>query len=228
MKIYFLIFNFCVFGYFLSAKYINTFLVDANFLNIYNISYNEEYILNNEDLNSTGIYFFKIKKENKERNGIIKLKINKEAYPDRNMEVNILEYNEEPISEYDYNKYINLQELLLDSKTTDKKYSTYGYLFKTNKNTTYLVFNITIDKKMDYFSIYICPDEDGEQSEEEEDNIPDGSQNKTDNKNNSEQLNSKTFTIFIINVSIVAFLVLLYGICKKCDCCDCCDCYGCC
>ena len=194
----------------------------------YNISYKEEYELNKTDLiNNIGIYIFKLKKENEE-NAILKLKINKEAYPDRNMVVNLLVYNEEPIYEYDYNNYITSKELLLDSKITDKKYSTYGYLFDTINNK-YLVFNITIDKKMDYFSIYVYPDEESdksdesEQSEEEEINseeekIPEESKNSTDTKkNNKEQLNSNTIIILIINLSIVVLLVILYCFCKKFD-----------
>lgn len=183
----------------------------------YNISYNQEYVLNTTDLNNDkGRYLFILKKEN-EKNGILKLKINKEAYPDRSMLVNIHGYNEEPINKDDYNDYIDEKELLLDSKFTDKKYSTYGYLFNTIKNASYLIFNITIFKEIDYFSIYVCPDEEDDKSDESEQSEEgDDSKNSSDNS----ELNSKAFIVLIVNISIVVFLVFLYCIFKKCDCCD--------
>ena len=177
-------------------------------IDIYDISPKKEYELNSTYLNNKeGIYLFKLKTK-KSHNGTMKLKINKEAYPDRTMIVNILGYKEEPIIEEDFNYYIEKKELLLDSKITDDKYSTYGYLYDKIEDASYLIFDIFIDKNMTYFSIYVNPNESDEDSEEEN--------NQTNN--NTENSESNPLSILFINLGIAFAIACLYFILKKCDC----------
>lgn len=78
---------------------------------IFHISYNEEYQLNNKYLNNKeGKYIFNLRKNNK-GNGMIKLKINKEAYPDKNMIVYIIRHKNIPNLLKDFeNNYIEKKD----------------------------------------------------------------------------------------------------------------------
>ena len=181
--------------------------------NLYNISYNNIYELNNTSLinNEERGFLFKLKIDNEE-SGIIKIKINKEAYPDREMELEIAGYIEEPITQEDFvQKYINETILNLDSKYTDEKYSTYIYLYEKIENAKYLVIAVSFKKNMKYFSISIGPrnpDEQGRKSNEKG--------TSQDNKNLNESTISTPLIILLVVLYTFVILFVFYFILRKC------------
>ena len=78
---------------------------------IFDISYNEEYQLNNKNLNNKeGKYIFNLRTNNK-GNGMMKLKINKEAYPDKTMILYLIRHKNIPNLLKDFeNNYIEKKD----------------------------------------------------------------------------------------------------------------------
>ena len=184
---------------------------------LYNISYNNIYELNNTGLiNNEGGFLFKLKNDNEE-NGIIKLNIDKRAYPDKEMELEIFGYEEEPITREDlaYN-YLKELKLKLDSKYTDEKYSKYGYLYEKIEKAKYLVIAVSIKKNMNYFSIHIGPrnsDEQGGKSEKEGKSEEKGA--SKDNNNYNESTISTPLIILLLVLYTIVILFVFYFILRK-------------
>ena len=176
---------------------------------LYNMSYNNIYELNSTELiNKEDLLLFKLKSD-KEENGMIKIKINKEAYPDKEMEIRIAGFIEEPITIEDFdNNYLEKKILKLDSKSTDKEYSTYGYLYEKIEKVKYLVIDVSIAKNMSYFSIYVGP----RNSDDKEKPDEKGTSKDTQESNN---ISIVLIILFIIIYTII-ILFVFYFVLRKC------------
>ena len=176
---------------------------------LYMIFHKNIYELNNTELRKNEkTIFFKLKIDNLE-NGIVKLKINKEVYPDKEMEIIMAGFIEEPNTRI--NNYKFIKELQLDSKYTDEKYSTYEYLYENINNIKYIIIGVNIEKQMNYFSIYIGP-----KKSDEEGTSPNNNDNNQNQKlNESNNISVPLIILFVVLYTIIILLVF-YFILRKC------------
>ena len=178
---------------------------------LYDISYKNEFKLNDEDLNDErNIFLFRMKYET-EDDGIIQLKVNREAYPDKEMFVYFFGYEGEPdtIKELE-NSEIEWNDLLLEYKDTNGNYSTYGFLINKIENATYLAIRVLIDKNISYFSIYV-----GQKEKEDDKSGEKKNQIKNDNFSTKIPL-SIPLIVLIIILYTITILLIFYFILRKC------------
>ena len=190
---------------------------------LYDISYKKEFKLNDEDLSDVrNNFLFRLKSET-EDNGIIQLKINKEAYPEKEMFVSLSGYESEPntVQKLEKNE-IARKDLLLESKTTITNYSTYEFLIKKIENAKYLGIRVLIDKNITFFSVYVGKKEnenenENDKSEEEQPEENRNSNNEEDSHNFSTEIPlSIPFIILILILYTIAILLIFYFILRKC------------
>ena len=150
---------------------------------LYDMSYKNEFKLNYEDLNvGRNNFLFRLKIES-EDNGIIQLKINKDAYPDREIFVTLSGYESIPenVKQLKENEIVR-KDLLLESKVSNANYSTYGFLFEKIENAKYLGIRVLIDKNINFFSVYVGKNENKYHESEKE-----GQQEKKDDNSEEEE-----------------------------------------
>ena len=121
---------------------------------LYDISYMKEYKLNTTSLNDKdNILLFRM-----ENIGIIdsiKIKVSKELLSE--IKLNIGGYRDKPIMTDDFENYIDEYNPEIKSLTKDEKYSIYEFPYRKIDDSGYLVMNVYLPEKVDYFSIYVGP-----------------------------------------------------------------------
>ena len=121
---------------------------------LYDISYMKEYKLNTTSLNDKdNILLFRM-----ENIGIIdsiKIKVSKELLSE--IKLNIGGYRDKPIMTDDFDNYIDEYNPEIKSLTKDEKYSIYEFPYRKIDDSGYLVMNVYLPEKVDYFSIYVGP-----------------------------------------------------------------------
>ena len=121
---------------------------------LYDISYMKEYKLNTTSLNDKdNILLFRM-----ENIGIIdsiKIKVSKELLSE--IKLNIRGYRDKPIMTDDFENYIDENNPEIKSLTKDEKYSIYEFPYRKIDDSGYLVMNVYLPEKVDYFSIYVGP-----------------------------------------------------------------------
>lgn len=183
---------------------------------IYDISYKKEFELNSTDLQNK-IFIFKTIYE-KEANGIIQLKTNKNFYPDYEFNNMLFGYIDEPKTMDDFEtKHNNSTEPVLQSVLIEGNYSTFTFPYEKFNGSKYLALGVGLKKTLDYLSVYIGPkkiDEYDDPNRKEKDNI---NPNPKENENNSEKTSMPIWLIILIAVLYtVVLLVVFYFILRKC------------
>ena len=121
---------------------------------LYDISYMKEYKLNTTSLNDKdNILLFRM-----ENIGIIdsiKIKVSKELLSE--IKLTIGGYRDKPIMTDDFDNYIDEYNPEIKSLTKDEKYSIYEFPYRKIDDSGYLVMNVYLPEKVDYFSIYVGP-----------------------------------------------------------------------
>lgn len=162
---------------------------------IYDIPYKKEYELNSTDI-EVGLIFKTLFE--KEENGNVQLKINKNYYPNNKIRVLTIWFEEEPKSMYDIKQKSDTSvELELQSLVNEGNYTTLVYPYEKLKGSNYFVVGIGTEIKFDYLSIYIGPKETEESSPKEKD----------DQKQNYSE--SSSFPIWLIILIAVLYTIVL-------------------
>ena len=121
---------------------------------LYDISYMKEYKLNTTSLNDKdNILLFRM--ENIGIINSIKIKVSKELLSE--IKLNIGGYRDKPIMTDDFDNYIDEYNPEIKSLTKDEKYSIYEFPYRKIDDSGYLVMNVYLPEKVDYFSIYVGP-----------------------------------------------------------------------
>ena len=120
---------------------------------IYDIPYKKEYELNSTDI-EVGLIFKTLFE--KEENGNVQLKINKNYYPNNKIRVLTIWFEEEPKSMYDIKQKSDTSvELELQSLVNEGNYTTLVYPYEKLKGSNYFVVGIGTEIKFDYLYLYL-------------------------------------------------------------------------
>ena len=120
----------------------------------YDISYMEEYKINTTSLYDNEIYLI-FRMENLGNIGSIKIKVSNELLSE--IELDIGGYRKKPIMTGELDDYIDLYALEIKSLTKDGNYSIYEFPYIKIDGAGYLALMIYLEKKVNYFSIYVGP-----------------------------------------------------------------------
>ena len=121
---------------------------------LYDISYMEEYKINTTSLYDNEIYLI-FRMENLGNIGSIKIKVSNELLSE--IELDIGGYRKKPIMTGELDDYIDLYALEIKSLTKDGNYSIYEFPYIKIDGAGYLALMIYLEKKVNYFSIYVGP-----------------------------------------------------------------------
>jgi hypothetical protein len=183
---------------------------------LYDISYKNEFKLNYEDLNvGRNNFLFRLKIES-EDNGIIQLKVNKDAYPDREIFVSLSGYESMPerVKQLEENEIVR-KDLLLESKSSNANYSIYEFLFEKIENAKYLGIRVLIDKNITFFSVYVGNKYDESEKEGQEEKKDDNSEEEEtgENKKSNDKEKSHNYSTEIpLSIPIIVLIGILYTI----------------
>ena len=138
-----------------------TYKDEKSEINIYNITYMKEEILNKPTLiEHEGIYFivFSLENEDLESKKLIRIKINKKYSPE--IQAAAAGFKERPTTEKELNNEVSSEHLKLKSSTKDGDYTINEFLLENPEvyKQKYIAIAVEINESIDFMSLYIGPE----------------------------------------------------------------------